>query len=78
MHISLGDIVIDEVVELADSGVTGGEEGAAGWFHPGAGSDSVPGTLTETVQRGAAVTLQSIVRKAYRNLNEVPWRFFWQ
>ena len=59
VYTRLGDIVVDEVVEFADSGITGGEECAAGGFNPGARTHCVPGAITETVQRGTTVTLQS-------------------
>ena len=54
------DVVEDEVVEFADSGVTGGEVSTAGSFYPGAGSYSQRYTITQAVQGGTTVTLKCV------------------
>ena len=59
-YFSYTNIVVDEVVELADPGVTGRDPGIAAVPNPGAGSYSQPHTITETVQSGATVTLFSL------------------
>ena len=62
------NIVVYEVVELADPSVTCGDTSVAAGPNPGAGSYSQPHTVTETVQRRAAVTLVSL-RKFVRELS---------